>query len=221
MKILVISVHPDDETLGCGGTILKHKKSNDEVSWLILTEASEDLGYSNKFLSNRARQIKDISHEYKFNKVYNLGFPTTKLHAVEFSEIITKISSVIQEVKPEIIYMVNRSDIHTDHQVAAKAIISSTKSFRNQFIKRILMYECISETEIAPPLPENTFVAHVYSDISDYIDKKIEIMKKYESEIQDTPLPRSIENIRALARFRGATVSVQYAEAFMLLREIF
>ena len=221
MKILVISVHPDDETLGCGGTILKHKKSNDEVSWLILTEASEDLGYSNKFLSNRARQIKDISHEYKFNKVYNLGFPTTKLHAVEFSEIITKISSVIQEVKPEIIYMVNRSDIHTDNQVAAKAIISSTKSFRNQFIKRILMYECISETEIAPPLPENTFVAHVYSDISDYIDKKIEIMKKYESEIQDTPLPRSIENIRALARFRGATVSVQYAEAFMLLREIF
>jgi len=221
MNVLVISVHPDDETLGCGGTILKHKNSNDAVFWLILTQASENLGYSKEFLLNRASQITEISNEYNFNKTFNLGFPTTKLHAIEFSEIITKISSVIQEVKPEVIYMVNRSDIHTDHQVAAKAIMSSTKSFRNQFIKRILMYECISETEIAPPLPENTFVAHVYSDISDYIDRKIEIMKKYESELQDTPLPRSIENIRALARFRGATVSVQYAEAFMLLREVF
>jgi len=221
MNVLVISVHPDDETLGCGGTILKHKNSNDDIFWLILTQASENLGYSKKFLSNRANQIAEISNEYKFNKMYNLGFPTTKLHAIEFSEIITKISAVIQEVKPEVIYMINRSDIHTDHQVAAKAIMSCTKSFRNQFIKRILMYECISETEIAPPLPENTFVAHVYSDITDYIDRKIDIMKKYESELQDTPLPRSIENIRALARFRGATVSVQYAEAFMLLREVF
>ncbi len=221
MNVLVISVHPDDETLGCGGTLLKHKNSNDDVSWLILTEASENLGYSKEFLTKRVEQINDVSRAYRFKRTFNLGFPTTKLHTVDFSEIITNISSVIQKVRPKIIYMVNRSDIHTDHQVAAKAIMSSTKSFRNPFIKRILMYECLSETEMAPPLPENTFVAHVYSDISDYIDRKIEIMGKYESEIQDPPLPRSIENIRALARFRGATVSVQYAEAFMLLREVF
>ena len=221
MKVLIISVHPDDETLGCGGTILKHRKQNDDVCWLILTEASQVLGYSQEFLSKRENQINDIAQEYKFNKTYNLGFPTTKLHTLDFSELINKISSVIQEVKPEIIYTVNRSDIHTDHQVAAKAIMSCTKSFRNPFIKRILMYECISETEIAYPLPENTFVAHVYSDISDFLEKKIEIMKKYESEVQESPLPRSIDNLRALARFRGATVSVQYAEAFMLLREIF
>ena len=221
MIVLIISVHPDDETLGCGGTILKHRKQNDDVCWLILTEASQVLGYSQEFLSKRENQINDIAQEYKFNKTYNLGFPTTKLHTLDFSELINKISSVIQEVKPEIIYTVNRSDIHTDHQVAAKAIMSCTKSFRNPFIKRILMYECISETEIAYPLPENTFVAHVYSDISDFLEKKIEIMKKYESEVQESPLPRSIDNLRALARFRGATVSVQYAEAFMLLRESF
>ena len=135
--------------------------------------------------------------------------------------IIDKIFSVIQEIKPEIIYTVNRSDIHTDHQVAAKAIMSCTKSFRNPFIKRILMYECISETEIAFPLPENMFIAHVYSDISNFLERKIEIMKKYESELQAPPLPRSLDNIKALARFRGATVSVQYAEAFMLVREVF
>ena len=161
MKVLVISVHPDDETLGCGGTILKHKNKNDDLYWLILTESSETLGYSQEYISKREDQIKDISQEYQFTKTYNLGFPTTKLHTLDFSEMITEISAVIQEVKPEVIYTVNRTDIHTDHQVAAKVIMSCTKAFRNPFIKRILMYECISETEIAPPLPENTFVAHV------------------------------------------------------------
>lgn len=221
MKVLVISVHPDDETLGCGGTLLKHKKQNDDIFWLILTEASESLGYSQEFISKRKNQIVAISQEYQFDKTYHLGFPTTKLHTIDFCDIITEISSVIQEIKPEIIYTVNRSDIHTDHQIAARAIISSTKSFRNPFIKRVLMYECISETEIAPPLPENLFITNVYSDISDFLERKIEIMKKYDSELQESPLPRSIDNIRALARFRGATVSVKYAEAFMLLRELF
>ena len=221
MNVLAISVHPDDETLGCGGTLLKHQNQGDDVFWLILTDVSEGLGYSQEFITKRQEQIKEVSREYQFNKTYNLGFPTTKLYAVDFSEILTKISSVIQEVKPEIIYPVNRSDIHTDHQVAAKAVISSTKSFRNQFIKRILMYECISETEIVPPLPENIFVANVYSDISDFLERKIEIMEIYKSELQATPLPRSIENIKALARFRGSTVSVKYAETFMLLRELF
>jgi len=83
------------------------------------------------------------------------------------------------------------------------------------------MYECISETEIAPPLHENAFLAHVYSDITEFLEKKIEIMRIYESELQPMPMPRSLENVAALARFRGATVSVQYAEAFMLLRELF
>jgi len=221
MKVLIISVHPDDETLGCGGTILKHSKNNDDLFWLILTQASKELGYSNEFLFKRANQIKLVSQIYKFKKTYNLGFPTTKLHMLDFTDIITKISKIMQAVKPEIIYTVNRSDIHTDHQIAAKAIISCTKSFRNRFIKRILMYECLSETEIAPPLPENVFIANVYSDITEFIDKKIEIMNKYESEVQELPLPRSADNIRALARFRGSTVSVNYAEAFMLLREIF
>ncbi|MEE2821863.1 MAG: PIG-L family deacetylase [Acidobacteriota bacterium] len=221
MKVLVISVHPDDETLGCGGTLLKHGDQNDEISWLILTEASEELGYSQEWISKRANQIRDISQEYQFSKVYNLGFPTTKLHTLDFHELITQISSVIQEVEPEIIYTVNRSDIHTDHQVAAKAITSCTKSFRNPFIKRILMYECISETEMAPPLPENMFFTHVYSDISEFLERKLEIMKIYESEVQETPLPRSIDNVRALAQFRGAAVSVKYAEAFMLIRELF
>ncbi|ABS42636.1 GlcNAc-PI de-N-acetylase [Clostridium botulinum] len=221
MKVLFISVHPDDETLGCGGTILKHNNQGDEIYWMIITKTDELIGFSKEFIRNREKQIEAVSKAYNFKKIYELGFLTTKLHTIDFSNLIKDISKVINEIKPEVIYMNNRSDIHTDHQVAAKAIMVCTKSFRYPFIKKILMYECISETEVAPSLPENLFIPNVYSDITEYIDKKLEIMSIYESEVQQMPLPRSLDNIKALAMYRGASCGVNYAEAFMLIREVF
>ncbi len=221
MKILVISVHPDDETLGCGGTILKHKDNGDEIYWLILTKADKSVEFTEEFVAKRKMEIKIVSNQYGFKQTINLGFITTKLHQVDFNNLIDIISATIKDIKPQIIYMNNRSDIHTDHQVAAKAILSCTKSFRYPFIEKILMYECISETEMAAPLPENMFIPNVYSDISNYIEKKMDIMKIYKSEVQNPPMPRSLENIRALARYRGASCGVDYAEAFMLVRERF
>ena len=221
MKVLFISVHPDDETLGCGGTILKHKANGDELYWLILTKADKTIGFKEEFMIKRKAEIKAVSNLYGFKEIFRSDFITTKLHAIDFNLLIDSISKVINGVKPEAIYMNNRTDIHTDHQIAAKAILSCTKSFRYPFIKKILMYECISETEMAPPFSENMFIPNVYSDISNYIDKKVEIMKLYESEVQNPPLPRSEKNIRALARFRGASCGVDYAEAFMLVRERF
>lgn len=219
-KILVISVHPDDETLGCGGTILKHNKLEDEVSWIILTRPFEEHGYSKELIKKEKKMVEDVSRAYNFKNVYNLGFPASKLHMVPLCDVIFKLSKVIHEIEPNIIYTVNRSDIHTDHQVAAKCVISCTKSFRYPFIKKVLMYECISETEIAPAFPENVFVPNVYSDITDFIEEKLNIMKIYKSEIGEPPFPRSIENIKALARFRGSTVNKEYAESFMLVKEI-
>jgi len=221
MKVIVISVHPDDETLGCGGTLLKHKNNGDELNWLIITKPNEKVGFKKEFIERRKNEIKIVAEYYGFNKIYELDYITTKLHLVDLSNLIRDISDVILEVKPDIVYMNNRTDIHTDHQVAAKAIMSCTKSFRYPFIKKVLMYECISETEITPSLPENIFIPNVYSDITDFIQKKVEIMKIYKSEVQEAPLPRSLDNIKALARFRGASCGVQYAEAFMLVREKF
>jgi len=221
MKILTISVHPDDETLGCGGTLLKHKDLGDELYWLIITSVNEELGYSNDFILSRKNQIEEVGKIYGFKKVFELGLPTTRLHDVDFSEILKGINKSISEVNPERIYMINRTDIHTDHQITARALFSATKSFRNLTIKEILMYECISETEMAPGLLENVFIPNVFSDISNYIDKKVEIMNIYKQELQETPMPRSAENIKALARFRGSTVGVDYAEAFMLIRKLF
>lgn len=221
MKVLVVSVHPDDETLGCGGTILKHSNLGDEVYWMIVTKADELIGFTKEFVNKRKYQIERVSKEYGFKKVYQLNFLPTKLQSVDFGKFINSVSTIINDIKPEIIYMNNRSDVHTDHQITARVLMSCTKSFRYPFIKKILMYECISETEMSPSLPENIFIPNVYSDITNFIDKKLEIMNIYESEVQNPPLPRSLENIKALARYRGSSCGTHYAEAFMLVRERF
>jgi LmbE family N-acetylglucosaminyl deacetylase len=219
-RILFFSVHPDDETLGCGGTILKHKNNKDDVYWVIITSANDEKAWGKKTIQLEQKQIEQIYRHYKFNKIIKLNFDATKLDTVPLSVLTTKFTEIITQIKPEVIYLHNRSDVHSDHQVSFGSIISATKSFRHPYIKRILMYETISETEFAPALHENAFLPNYFVDITKFIEKKIEIMKLYKSEIKEHPFPRSEKNIRALATFRGAQCGVEYAEAFMILKDI-
>ena len=134
--------------------------------------------------------------------------------------MIPEVSKIFNELKPEIIYILNRSDAHSDHLITFKAIMSCTKSFRYPFVKRVLMYECISETEFGPALPENHFLPTYFVDISPHLKEKLNLMAIYKSEIGEHPFPRSMRNIEALSVFRGASVGVEYAEAFQVLKWI-
>ena len=142
------------------------------------------------------------------------------LSSGDLTTLIPSISKIFNEIKPEIIYTMNRSDAHSDHRIIFNAVISCTKSFRYPYVKQVLMYECLSETEFAAALPENVFIPNYYVDISPFIEQKLNIMEIFESELGLHPFPRSLENIRALAHYRGATVGVQFAEAFQLLKFI-
>jgi len=113
-----------------------------------------------------------------------------------------------------------KSDVHSDHRKIFEAAYSCTKSFRYPFIKKIYMMEVLSETEFALSTKDDSFVPNVFVNISDYIDKKVEAMNVYKSEIDSHPFPRSEENIRALATYRGATSCCNYAESFMLIKEV-
>lgn len=219
-NILIISVHPDDETLGCGGTILKHIKNIDNVFWLILTNINDEKIWGKERIEQRQLEIEKVTSLFGFKKIIKLNYDTTKLDQLPLDELTKEISHVIKEVKPEVIYLHNRSDVHSDHRISFDAIISATKSFNHPYIKKILMYETISETEFAPALQENVFIPNYFVDISEFIDKKIEIMRIYKSELKEHPFPRSERNIRALATFRGAQCGVDSAEAFMILKEI-
>ena len=220
MKILIISPHPDDETLGCGGTFLKHKNMGDKVHWLIITNVDVENGWDKDIVDKRQKEIETVSGMYGFEKTFKLDYPTAKLDTMPMQEIIESVSKVIFEIKPEIIYLPNRSDVHTDHQITFKTAYSCTKNFRYPFIKRILMYETLSETEFAPALPENAFIPNVFVDITNYFERKLEIFNIYKSELMEEPLPRSLEVIEALAKYRGSRISKKYAEVFVLLKEI-
>ncbi|MCH7826986.1 MAG: PIG-L family deacetylase [Bacteroidetes bacterium] len=219
-KILVIAVHPDDETLGCGGTLLRHKARGDEVHWMIATDIKEVDGFERTFIEKREKEIKTVAKLYDFNSVLRLGLSATKVDEYSFSYLITEISNTINKIKPDIIYLPFKSDVQSDHRFIFYAAYSCTKSFRYPFIKKIYMIETLSETEFAPSTKEDAFIPNSFVDISKYLDKKIEIMTVYESEIGVHPFPRSKKNIKALGVFRGASAGCEYAEAFVLLKEI-
>jgi len=220
MKVVVISAHPDDEALGCGGSLLKHKANGDEVFWVIITNVFENQGFSKQRVDSRQAEIEKVKTMVGFSGVYKLDYPTMSLDNNSINTMIPKISTLFNEIKPEVIYVMNRSDAHSDHRVTFDAVMACTKSFRYPFIKKVLMYECISETEFAPVLPEKVFQPNYFVDITKYFSKKLEVMRVYESELGEHPFPRSIRNIEALATFRGASVGVEYAEAFQLLKYI-
>ena len=219
-NILFVAAHPDDETLGAGGTILKHKKNGDKIYWLIVTNISESQGFSKKRVLSRQIEIENVAKIYDFDGIIKLDIPTMTLTDSNLIELIPKISQVFNQIKPETIYTMNRSDAHSDHRVIFHSIMACTKSFRYPYIKKVLMYECLSETEFAPILPENVFQPNYFIDISNYLEKKIKIMMLYKSEISGHPFPRSKKNIEALATYRGAYAGVKYAEAFQLIKLI-
>jgi LmbE family N-acetylglucosaminyl deacetylase len=219
-KILVIAVHPDDETLGCGGTLLKHKANGDEIHWLIVTDIKESEGYDISAIKQRNKEIKKVENLYGFTSVNKLDLSTTKVDTYSMSVLVSKISSVIDRIKPDTIYLPFKGDVHSDHKYIFDAAYSCTKIFRYPFIKKIYMMETLSETEFSLSTKEDSFVPNVFIDISKYMNKKIEIMNIYESEIGKHPFPRCEKNMRALATYRGATSGCDYAESFVLLKEI-
>ena len=209
-KVMVIAVHPDDETLGCGGTILKHISLGDTVSVVFITNG-------NKI---QEKIIERVSEAYSLSKTYKLGLKEVFLENEPLVNIIKPLSQAISDFKPSILYIPNRSDVHSDHRAVFQAVQACTKSFRSPFIKKVLMMEVISETDFAPTLPENSFISNIFIDISEFYEKKENILLMYENELLEEFQTRSISTMRALNRYRGSLINVEYAESFMLIKEI-
>ena len=221
MKVLVISVHPDDETLGCGGTILKHREAGDSIYWLIVTQPYEPRTAAS-LVERKALEVERVTEAYGVKQCVKLGLPPAELDAQPYGELIEKIREVFSNIRPELVYLVHVGDAHTDHQVVFNATLAVLKPIYmgDLGVRRVLSYETLSSTEAAAPGIARPFVPNILSDITPHIDRKIEIMNLYETEVHPDPLPRGPSAIRGLARYRGATRGVEYAEAFMLVREL-
>lgn len=220
MRVLVISVHPDDEALGCAGTILRHRDRGDELHWLIVTQAHPPR-WPQAVIDRKAEEVSRAADLYGMKQVTKLGQPTTQLDQVPQGELIGQLAEHVAKVQPEVIYTIHDGDVHTDHRVTFSALTSAVKPFNMQKlgVRRLLSFETLSSTDAAPQLVNRLFIPNVYHDITPYIDKKLAAMAIFDTEQQTPWQPRGDSAIRALARYRGATMAVEYAEAFMLIRE--
>lgn len=219
-NILVVAPHADDESLGCGGTLLRHKEEGDSIHWLLVTGMSGDWGFSKEQIALRNQEIEQVMCQYGFNSLHRLELPPSALDTVAHGKIISGISQVIKKVRPEIVYSPYRNDAHSDHEIVFDAVMAATKSFRYPFVKRVLAYETISETDFGMKPEDGGFKPNVYVDISSQLDKKLKILEIFESEMGEFPFPRNRRSLEALATLRGAQSNCFGAEAFVLIKEI-
>ena len=215
-KILVVAPHPDDETLGCGGTLLRHRAEGAEVHWLLVTDEADP---ARRAASPRRREVEAAARHYGFAGVHALELPEIQLDALPLSDIVAKIGAVVRTVEPETLYLPFPGDAHSDHAATFSACVSCTKSFRYPFVRRIRVYETLSETEFGISPITRPFQPNLFVDISEHLEGKIAAMSLFASQIKPFPFPRSLEAVRAQAMLRGATVGRMAAEAFMTLRE--
>ncbi len=217
-RVLVIAPHPDDETLGCGGTLLRMRESGAQLAWLIVTRISEEAGFTPARVQSRDSEIDQVRGLLGFAEVFQLALPTRQLDAIPMAELVEQFSAVFKTFAPEHVFLPHRSDVHSDHRVVFDAGAACAKWFRYPSVRRLLSYETISETDFCldtrSPFQPNCFV-----DITRYLERKLEVVAAYESELGEFPFPRSIDAIRSLAAVRGAASGFEAAEAFELLRE--
>lgn len=219
-KILAVAPHPDDETLGCGATLLRHVAQGDEVHWFIATAISEIQGFSAERVASRDIEINLVAREYGFQGVHRAGFPTTRLDTLPKGELIAALGKVIKEVQAQVLYVPYRNDVHSDHAVVFDAAMSCSKQFRYPSVQAIYAYETLSETEFGIRPDDGGFRPNLFVDMQGRLDRKIEIMRLFAGEMDLFPFPRSEECLRALAVLRGSQAGLHAAEAFMVLKEI-
>lgn len=220
MRVLAVSAHPDDETLGCGGTLLKHRARGNELFWIVVTQAFPPR-WPDHTVERKLTEVQRVSEAYGITETFRLGFRASELDQVPKGTLIETIDRVIRSVRPSWIYTVGNHDVHSDHLAVFEALMIGLKPFKSRGVaERIMTYEILSSTD-GGTFRGNPFAPQVYSDITPYLAEKVRVMGLYETEHQPAPLPRSGDAIAALARYRGSAIGVEFAEAFMLVREIF
>lgn len=219
MRVLIIAPHPDDEIIGVGGTIAKRAKAGDEVYVCIVTRGKAPL-FNLDFIEQGRRECREADAKLGVKETIFLDFPAVMLETIPRYELNGKVEEVVQNIKPEEVYIPHRGDMQIDHQMVVDAAMVAVRPRGDDYPKRVYAYETLSETGWNIPNVTNEFIPTVYENITDTYDVKMEAMSVFKSQLAPFPAARSVGAIEALAKFRGATVSVEAAEAFSLVREV-
>lgn len=219
-NILVVAAHPDDEVLGCGGTIAKHDFEGDKVHVVFMTEGIKSrTQFSEKDLIKRAEASKLAKTILNIETINSLRFQDNQMDDIPLLQIVQKLEEIISRIKPTIIYTHHYGDLNVDHQLTHNAVMTACRPIPNFIVKEIYGFEVLSSTDWANS-QKFTFKPNYFVNISKYFSKKITAAKAYEEEMRDPPHSRSLKHIEVLAQHRGFSVGVEMAEAFEVYRII-
>lgn len=227
-KILIIAAHPDDEVLGCGGTIAKLKKEGNQVFCLILGK-----GKSSRYSKEDAKNLK-LKKEQSvleaeaqkaakilgISKLFFEDFPDQQYDAIPLINIIKSIEKIKNQIKPDIVFTHHAGDLNLDHQITCRAVLTACRPLKGEAVKEIYSFEVPSSTEWGLPKKKDYFAPNFFVDISETLPQKIKAMSFYKSELKKYPHPRSLKAIKIIAQRWGTVVGKNFVEAFELIRHL-
>ena len=218
-KTLIVAPHPDDEVLGCGGTIARLADSGQEVHVMIVTRGYEP-AFSDESVGKVRSELAEAHKILGVAQCHFLDLPAAALDTLPGAQLNSAIGGLVQKISPDTLFLPFVGDIHRDHQLIFTAGLVAARPRGPDVPRRIYAYETLSETNWAAPGLTETFAPNVFFDVSETIERKLQAFACFESQVKPFPDERSLKTIEALANVRGSTVYLSSAEAFMLLREI-
>jgi LmbE family N-acetylglucosaminyl deacetylase len=225
-KVLVVAAHPDDEVLGCGGAIARHSQQGDAVNILILSEGATSRGHSRDpqqwqtELSSLAQASHQASQLLGTSSPQLQQFPDNRMDSCDLLDVVKVIEAAIQQHQPAVVYTHHTGDVNVDHRRIHEAVVTACRPQPAHCVKTLLFFETPSSTEWQPPGSAPAFIPNWFVDISDTLPLKLKALACYDSELRPWPHPRSLESVKNLAHWRGSSVGVEAAEAFVVGRTI-
>jgi len=219
-KAIIFAAHPDDEILGCGGTMAKMAKEGVEVHVVFFADGESSRGSPNNLIDlikTRKNNAIKACELVGCSSVDFLGMPDNRLDSLDLLEIVKKVEHFIELHKPHQVFTHYDDDLNIDHQIVNKAVITACRPQPGQSVKELYFFEIPSSTEWGL---KNLFNPNCFFDISNTLHLKLDAMSEYKNELKEYPHPRSIKSIEALTLLRGSSVGLKAAEAFILARKI-
>lgn len=223
--VLVVAAHPDDELLGCAGTLARRARAGDRVEIVILAEGatSRSSGAGRDAHAAELDRLRDAARKAAetigAGTPEFFGLPDNRMDGEVLLEVVQRLEATIGRVRPAIVYTHHRGDVNVDHDVVHRAVITACRPLPGHTVSRILAFETPSSTEWMSPASAAPFAPNWFVDISETLETKLAALKCYDAEMRPFPHPRSYEAVEHLARWRGATAGFAAAEAFMLVRQ--
>jgi|TARA_B100002003_G_scaffold172984_1_gene160886 LmbE family N-acetylglucosaminyl deacetylase len=223
-KIMIVAAHPDDEVLGCGGTVARLSMEGSDVYTIILGEGvtsrdnKRDLIKRKNEISELRKQVKSANKILGVKKVYTFDFPDNRFDTVPLLDIIKSIEKIKEDIKPNIVFTHHHGDLNIDHQITFKAVMTAFRPTKDQSVREIYSFEIPSSTEWSGPSTLTYFMPDYFVDVSKSLKVKINALKEYKTELGDFPHPRSLTAVELNAKQWGVKVGFEAAEAFKTIR---